>query len=264
MTLSKTILSNTFHFMMVIAVFAILLQSMTSINNNTFAQVNNQQPNINAQSLFTTQSMTLGNNVKNLVILIPDEGHHGPNEADEARFLEQQFVPANAVINVGTNVAWFSGDVGHERTVNVKDATGNSVLFSTGVIEESQASKTYTFNTPGTYNYEAMGDPGVTMKGTITVKNIPSPVTTAAAAGAGGSIDTVGVLMVPTQDKAKYVQDVKNAGVAVDSTYDFKDLRGGQKGTGDMQTLLVWTSGGKDLSTLIPPLREISLGLPYS
>ena len=120
----------------------------------------------------------MGNNVKNLVILIPDEGHHGPNEVDEARFLEQQFVPANAVINTGTTVAWFSGDVGHERTVNVKDATGNSVLFSTGIIPESQASKTYTFNTPGTYNYEAMGDIGVIMKGAITVKNIQSPVTT--------------------------------------------------------------------------------------
>ncbi len=48
--------------------------------------------------------------------------------------------------------------------------------------------------------------------------------------------------MVPTQDRDTYVQDVKNAGVAVDSTYDLKDLRGGQSGTGDVQTLLVWTS----------------------
>ena len=192
MTLSKTNLSNTFYLLMTITAFTILLQSMTPINNDAFAQVSNQQPNINAQSLFTTQTMTLGNNIKNLVILIPDEGHHGPNEADEARFLEQQFVPANAVVNPGTSVSWFSGDVGHERTVNVKDATGSSVLFSTGVITESQASKAYTFNTPGTYNYEAMGDDGVVMKGTVTVKSISSPVTTAAAAGAGGSIDTVG------------------------------------------------------------------------
>lgn len=241
--------------------------AFSSSTNVAFSQTSNgggadnSQPNINAQSLFTAKTMVLGNNVKNLVILIPDEGHHGPGEADEARFLEQQFVPENAVINPGTTVAWFSGDVGHERTVNVKDATGNSVVFNTGVIEESQLSKPYTFNTPGTYNYEAMGDPGVTMKGTVTVKNIQSPVTTPAATG---GIDTVGVLMVPTQDKAKYVQDVKNAGVTVDSTYDFKDLRGGQKGTGDIQTLLVWTSGGKDLSTVIAPLREISLGLPYS
>ena len=122
----------------VILVFTILAITSflyySSSADTVSAQVNNSgsgnnQPNINAQSLFNTKTMVLGNNVKNLVILIPDEGHHGPNEVDEARFLEQQFVPANAVINAGTTVAWFSGDVGHERTVNVKDATGNSVLF---------------------------------------------------------------------------------------------------------------------------------------
>jgi plastocyanin len=241
----------------------------SSITSIVLAQVNNidqgnSQPNINAANLFNTKTMVLGNNVKNLVILIPDEGHHGPGEGSEARFLEQQFVPENAVINPGTTVSWFSGDVGHERTVNVKDATGSSVLFTTGVIPDSQVSKTYTFNTPGTYNYEAMGDDGVIMRGTVTVKSIQSPVTTAAASPAGGAIDTVGVLMVPTQDLGKHVQDVKNAGLTVDSTHDFKDLRGGQKGTGDVQSLLVWTSGGKDLSTIIPPLREISLALPYS
>ena len=88
MTLPKTNLSNTFYLIMTITTLAILLQSMTSINDIAFAQVSNQQPNINAQTLFNTQTMVLGNNVKNLVILIPDEGHHGPNEVDEARFLE--------------------------------------------------------------------------------------------------------------------------------------------------------------------------------
>ena len=206
--------------------------------------------------------MTLGNNVKNLVILIPNEGHHGPNEASEARFLEPSFVPANAVINTGTTVAWYNGDFGHERTVNVKDATGSSVVFSTGAIIDNQASKTYTFNTPGTYSYEAIGDAGYIMKGTITVKNIQSPVTTPAAAG--GGIDTVGVLMVPTQGIDKYMQDIKNAGLTVDSGHSFKDLRGGQSGTGDVQTLLVWTSSGKDLNTAIAPLSQLSLTLPYS
>jgi hypothetical protein len=80
----------------------------------------------------------------------------------------------------------------------------------------------------------------------------------------GAGIDTVGVVTVPTQALDQFTQDVKNAGVSVDSTHNFHDLRGGQIGTGDMQSLLVWTSGGKDLNTLIAPLREISLGLPYS
>ena len=68
---------------------------------------------------------------------------------------------------------------------------------------------------------------GYIMKGTITVKSIQSPVTTPAAAG--GGIDTVGVLMVPTQGIDKYMQDIKNAGLTVDSGHSFKDLRGGQK-----------------------------------
>jgi plastocyanin len=256
-----------------IIVFAIFLSTVSflhfSYNTNiAIAQASNSglgnsQPNINAQSLFNTQAMTLGNNVKSLVILIPNEGHHGPNEASEARFVEPSFVPANAVINTGTAVAWYNGDFGHERTVNVKDANGSSVVFSTGAIIDNQASKSYTFNTPGTYSYEAMSDEGYIMKGTITVKNIQSPVTTPATA-AGGSVDTVGVLMVPSQDLDKYMQDIKNAGLTVDSGHSFKDLRGGQSGTGDVQTLIVWTSGGKDLNTVIAPLSQLSLTLPYS
>jgi plastocyanin len=250
-----------------IIVFAIFLSTVSflhfSYNTNialaqaTNSDIGNQQPNINAQSLFNTQAMTLGNNVKNLVILIP-------NEAREARFLEPSFVPANAVINTGTAVAWYNGDFGHQRAVNVKDATGSSTVFSTGEIIDNQASKTYTFNTPGTYSYEAMGEEGYIMKGTITVKNIQSPVTTSAAVTTGGGIDTVGVLMVPTQDLDTYVQDVKNAGLTVDSTHNFNDLRGGQSGTGDVQTLIVWASGGKDLNSVIAPLSQLSLTLSYS
>ncbi len=107
-----------------------------------------------------------------------------------------------------------------------------------------------------------MGDPGVIMKGNITVKSIQSPVTSPTAPS--GGIDTVGVLMVPTQGIDKYTQDIKNAGLTVDSGHSFTDLRGGQKGTGDVQTLLVWTSGGKDLNSVVAPLRQISLALPYS
>ncbi len=247
----------------VVLVFVFLVYQTTN-TSVAFAQVSNNanatQPNIDATNLFNTKTMVLGNNVKNLVILIPNEGHHGPNEDMEARFIEQQFVPETAVINSGTTVSWFNGDVGHERTVNVKDTNGDSLLFSTGEITDMQVSKTNTFNKTGTYDYEAEGDPGVTMKGSIIVDNIRSPITNSDNSG----IDTVGVLMVPTQDKDRYIQEVKNGGLAVDSTYDFNDLRGGQKGTGDVQTLIVWTSQGKDLNSVISPLSEISSTLPYS
>ena len=43
-----------------------------------------------------------------------------------------------------------------------------------------------------------------------------------------------------------------------------KDLRGGQEGTGDTQTLIVWTTGGKDLSQTLSFLSGLSADLPYS
>jgi hypothetical protein len=67
------------------------------------------KPNANATDLYESGQMDLGNNVKHLVILIPNEGHHGPGEGDEARFIPQPFVPQNVVVTPGTEVVWFNG-----------------------------------------------------------------------------------------------------------------------------------------------------------
>jgi plastocyanin len=247
----------------------------TALDNGISTTAGSMQPNIDAENIFNTKTMTLGNNIKTLVILIPDEGHHAAGEDKEARFLDQHFVPENAIINTGTTVIWFNGDVGHERTIDVKDTNGNSV-FNTGEITDSQPSQSFTFSNPGKFDYEAEGDPGVTMTGSITVENIDSPVTsssssstTSASATAttnsnSGNFDTVGIIMVPTQDIDSYIQQITNAGITVDNTYDFKDLRGGQKGTGDTQTLIVWTTANKDLNETLSSLSNLSADLPYS
>jgi hypothetical protein len=78
------------------------------------------------------------------------------------------------------------------------------------------------------------------------------------------STDSVGVLMVPTQDIQTYTTDLESRGFTIDSTHNFKDLRGGQSGTGDEQTLIVWTTAGMDLSAIATNLQEFSSGLPYS
>ena len=238
---------------------ALAQQNSTAVGTNEV----NLQPNINAESIFNTQTMTLGNNIQTLVILIPNEGHHSEGEDNEARFLDQHFVPENAVINTGTTVLWFNGDVGHERTIDVKDTSGNTV-FNTGEIVDSQASQPFTFTNTGVYNYEAEGDPGVTMTGSVTVDNIQSSVTSTSTNASTSNIDTVGVLMVPTQDIDEYISQITSAGITVDSTHDFQDLRGGQEGTGDVQTLIVWTTGGKDLNETLSSLSELSVNLPYS
>jgi hypothetical protein len=71
-----------------------------------FAQVANNQPNINATSVYDTGHMVLPDNVKHLVIVIPNEGHHGPGEDNEARFIAQPFIPQNVVVTPGTEVVF--------------------------------------------------------------------------------------------------------------------------------------------------------------
>jgi hypothetical protein len=88
-------------------IVAILIQ--VSQLNSVFAQQQEQQRNINAINLYEMGKMVLGNNAKHLVILIPNEGHHGPGEGDEARFIGQPFVPQNAVVSPGTQIIWYNG-----------------------------------------------------------------------------------------------------------------------------------------------------------
>ena len=104
----------------------ILIVALTSLNHNSrddiiaFATTLNNtqtQPNIDAKSIYDTGTAVLGSNVKNLIILIPDEAHHGNGEAKKNRFIEQSFLPQTSIINKGTKVIWFSGDVSHEHQI---------------------------------------------------------------------------------------------------------------------------------------------------
>ena len=60
---------------MVDNVFAIQGNKQTIELATAIAQ---EQTNINATNLYDSGQMVLGNNIKHLVILIPNEGHHGP------------------------------------------------------------------------------------------------------------------------------------------------------------------------------------------
>ena len=53
-------------------------------------------------------------------------------------------------------------------------------------------------------------------------------------------------------------------GFSIDSTFTYKDPRGGQKETGPEQTSVVWTTSGMALDQVISALKEITPTLPYS
>jgi plastocyanin len=128
--------------------------------------------------------MILPGNAKHLVILIPNEGHHGPGEEDESRFIAQPFVPQNVVINPGTQVVWFNGDVGHEHNIVVRDSGTNNQIIETGEFTELTASRPFTFNNTGNFEYTdtVEYEEGFVMTGNIIVNGQCSGVKLSVAA----------------------------------------------------------------------------------
>jgi hypothetical protein len=57
-----------------------------------------------------------------------------------------------------------------------------------------------------------------------------------------------------------YLSELTDIGFVINSMHDFQDLRGGQEGTGDKQTLIVWgaNSLAMPLDTIINSLKEIT------
>jgi hypothetical protein len=75
---------SSFLMLIVLALSLLLLSFPTSHNalaqNQSISQKQGQQqPNIKASNIYQTQTIVLGKNIKNLVILIPNEGHEYPN-----------------------------------------------------------------------------------------------------------------------------------------------------------------------------------------
>jgi hypothetical protein len=220
-------------------------------------------PNIDAKSIYDTGTAILGNNIRNLFILIPDEAHHGNGEAKENRFIEQSFLPQNAVVNKGTNVIWFSGDVSHEHRIIINN---DESLFDSGTIPEYSASNPMAFNTIGDFSYNSPDvsqeakQKGFVMTGNVKVIDQPHKVNTNPTA----NVESVGVFMVPTKDIDDYTKDFTHKGFTIDSTYSFNDLRGLARDTGSQQTLLVWTADpNMTTDTIILALADIGSNLPY-
>src|SRR5919199_6592475 len=136
-----------------------------------------QQPNIQASNIYQTQTIVLGKNIKNLVILIPNEGHEDPAQPKGMRVINQPYIPQNAVVNVGTTVAWLNADAGHRHAITILDNNTKNVVFNTGRFDNFNASKPFTLNNSGTFAYTGpsfdRAFPNYKMNGSITVVNQP-------------------------------------------------------------------------------------------
>ena len=67
--------------------------------------------------------------------------------------------------------------------------------------------------------------------------------------------------MVPTMDLATQITDLQGRGLSILGTHNFKDLRGGQEGSGDKQTFVLWGTSNMNMGNVLTQLAEISQGL---
>jgi plastocyanin len=210
----------------------------------------------NATKVQEQKSMALGPNVKNLVILIPNEAHHGPNEERERRLIDQPFVPANALVARGTNVVWYNADVDHEHSLNLSDMNKSSVnlLGDDGDIDYNGMQE-FTFNDTGNYRYYDTQeyDEDFQMSGMLNVVD-PKALTSDPMEA---EIKTVGTFIVPSDELEDYLSKFEESGLGVHDVHHYRDP------TGDDKELIIWTSTSLALEGTLEELEDITPDLPY-
>jgi plastocyanin len=262
---------------------ALLLILVHTTDTTTAYAIESNQPEINATNLYKTHNMILGNNVKNLVILVPNEAHE-PYSLKEQQLINQAFIPQNVRMNVGTTIVFFNADVGHDhREVITKGLTGSRVfdtrIFSYDVDEEEDDkipnnSRNYTFNEIGDFSYYDTVFGKKVMNGTIEV--VSNPLTQAATIMNNNNadnnnnpltsyypqydFDTVGAFVVPTEMLNKYTRSFENQDLQIYDIHNFRNLMDNDDAK---HSLIVWTSNGQTLESVIEKLQKITPTLPY-
>jgi len=211
-----------------------------------------------AQDTYQNKIMSFSTNVKNIVLLIPNEGHESPTLPQEQRLINQPYVPANIIVSPNTQIAWINGDVDHKHSITLLNKNSQQV-YSSGKFDFNSITRPLILNDSGKYIYSESNvnkdDPKFIMEGTILVQEDLSKTDQLP--------ESIGFLMVPAKDLNKHVTELTGNGIEVIDKYTFKDLRGGQKGTGTQQTLLLLGSTG-DQEKLVSTLQSITPSLPYS
>ena len=234
-----------------------------TFSNSSFSQ-NVVLGNV-AKDIFDNKTLTLPSNVKNFVILIPNEAHESPLLPKEQRLINQPYVPQNLVSGANTQINWFSGDVGHIRKLTLIDENSKEVYNSR--LKFNTATEPLLLNHSGKFTYfeknANIQDPKFVMEGSITTINNDVPLNSNDNMTVSESpFDTMLVLMVPTNDIKKHIMTLVDNNVNIIDIYSFKDLRE-TGGGGANQTLLVLGTNNP-LDESVSVVKKITSSLPYS
>ena len=246
----------------VIAVLLVVAFANT-FSNSSFSQ-NAVLGNV-AKDIFDNKTLTLPSNVKNFVILIPNEAHESPLLPKEQRLINQPYVPQNLVSGANTQIIWFSGDVGHTRKITLADENSKEVYNSR--LKFNAATEPLLLNHSGKFNYfeknANIQDPKFVMEGSITIANTDVPQNSNDNRTVSESpFDTMLVLMVPTNDIKKHIMTLVDNNVNIIDIYSFKDLR--ETGGGGANQTLLALGTNNPLDESISVLKKITSSLPYS
>src|SRR5216117_1420283 len=243
-------------------IISLIAVFITVLSSHSFGQ--SSDSNI-ASDILNNKTLTVPNSVKNFVILIPNEAHESPELPKDQRLINQPYVPQNLVVDPGTKIAWFAGDVGHMRKVILEDENSNEIFNS--ILKFNSASKALPFNQSGKFTYfetkANKDDPNFVMKGSVTVTG-PEPNSSIDISNNSlkSNFDTLSIIMIPTKDINKHAKILNDNSLNILDQYSFKDLRQ-TAGGGANQTLLVLGSNGP-IDATISTLKKITSTLPYS
>ena len=220
---------------------------------------------LNAQNTYTDKKMVLAPSIKYLVILIPNEGHESSNQPkQQLPLINQPYVPQNVIIDKSTSIMWLNADVGHQHKISLNDSNSEKI-FESGIFRFNAISKPLRLNETGTYQYwesnVSKEVPDFVMSGAITVASQDKGDATTASQN---NEDIIGAYMIPAKLLDKYRSEFEDKGFTIDSFFTYKDLRGGQKGTGPEQTLIVWKTHNIPVKKVIGDLEQLTSTLPYN
>lgn len=230
---------------------------------------NNTSPSGLATMIYEQKKAVVDPSIKNFVVLIPNEGHESINQPkNQWPLANAPYIPQNLEISKGTAVTWFNGDVDHDHIIKFQ-SPNNGNIPNTETFP-FLGHTTVTFNDVGQYQYFEDGDlnddKSFKMEGTVdvvdSITGVSSPLGN--AINSTQSNDRIsGILMVPSKDASSISNDLASKGITTVDTTTFTDIRGGQKGTGPTQTVIVWDSE-QGLENALSAIVDISKGLPYS
>jgi hypothetical protein len=202
-----------------------------------------------AQMVFHSGTMKIPTSVSSVIIFIPDEAHHPPEDEKTISPMNPNYLPTTLEVPDGTEVGFVHDDPSHTHIGIVKDKDG-STIWRTIPVEFPDGSDTRSLSVTGSPYRISDEEFTPPMEGKIVVTSEKST----------GSL-TVGGFFCPTNQLAECKAEFSEAGFEILSEHNF-ETESVQKDISGPNTLMIYSTvlSIDDAMTKLGPIIEL---LPY-